>query len=402
MVVRNILKLLSGALNGVEFTLKQGDTVFHVGPQAELMESQHGATMAQADNTFYLPSEAPTSQFVVRVRVADDEDLAASAHAMPAYSVGELNDQHELVFRPIAVNEVFHVGAVYFAVRPETQQWSSEVMDFRLPVVGELIDPTPSTVQASTKTSNRLWLAAAFLLCASAVGFGAYHHFTPEVQVQGIVAALEGAPGRYDVLYGRDGNLYAVADSPADIAWGARAAKRLNKQIRFIERSLEAERLAHIARSVGGDAVLVRMDAPSAPQVMMSAATANTTTVRRVKAAILTAAPYAQSVIVTKISDSQLVTIAQGQLRAQGISTRVEIVGGRISVSNDTFLDDASLHAMAAYITSFERQWGGKHVTVQIRLWDDLLKGRSYQYAPNQLLSVGEGRWQYSRNSAAE
>jgi len=90
------------------------------------------------------------------------------------------------------------------------------------------------------------------------------------------------------------------------------------------------------------------------------------------------------------------VAIARDELRARGITTRTGNHAGRASISNDVFLDDASLHAMAQYRDDFVQQWGERRVRISIRLWDDLLKGRSYQYSQDQLLSVGEGRWDFS------
>lgn len=117
---------------------------------------------------------------------------------------------------------------------------------------------------------------------------------------------------------------------------------------------------------------------------------------RQVQALLAPQMPYATRIDVRSVGDAQLVEIARAELRARGISTRTGAQAGRASVSNDVFLDDASLHAMARYRDDFVQQWGERRVRISIRLWDDLLKGRSYQYSQDQLLSVGEGRWDFS------
>ena len=70
------LKLLSGTLSGVEFTLGEGDSVFHIGPHRDLVDGIVAETLASADNTFYIPDETIAAAFVVRIVAADDNDGA--------------------------------------------------------------------------------------------------------------------------------------------------------------------------------------------------------------------------------------------------------------------------------------------------------------------------------------
>lgn len=67
MLSAHKLKLLSGQLDGVEFTLSPGDTVFHVGSARSLHENQLGATLANADNVFYIPGDLAPASFRTRV-----------------------------------------------------------------------------------------------------------------------------------------------------------------------------------------------------------------------------------------------------------------------------------------------------------------------------------------------
>jgi len=106
--------------------------------------------------------------------------------------------------------------------------------------------------------------------------------------------------------------------------------------------------------------------------------------------------PYARRIDVRTVTDGQLINLARNGLRARGISTRLGTQGARTSLTNDSFLDDAALHSMARYRDEYVQEWGARRVHINIRLWDDLLKGRSYQYSDDQLLSVGEGRWEFS------
>ena len=83
---------------------------------------------------------------------------------------------------------------------------------------------------------------------------------------------------------------------------------------------------------------------------------------RQVQALLVPYMPYATSIDVRSVGDGQLVAMARDELRARGITTRTGNHAGRASISNDVFLDDASLHAMARYrdlcITALEARQG--------------------------------------------
>jgi hypothetical protein len=166
-------------------------------------------------------------------------------------------------------------------------------------------------------------------------------------------------------------------------------------------RSEEAARLGTLLDAEGVDYAIVRLRDPAVPEIVLASSGGDEKNRHaRVLRLLSPQVPYARTLDVRSVSDAQLVAIARQDLRARGISTRVSTLGGRSAISNDIFLDDAGLHAMAAYRREFARQWGERRISINIRLWDDLLKGRSFQYSQDQLLSVGQGRWEFSTANA--
>lgn len=379
------IKILSGTMSGVEYTLHAGDTVFRTGPHRNLTDGVFGRSLAEADNVFYLPDEArEEASILVRVTATDPQvvELAAcAAKEAPQY-------------RPVALNVVLHAAGVYLAVRAEADRWTSEVLDFRVP------EPTPPPAGSTEGKPKRgplvAGIAIALLGCLVAAGYWAVSGATPEVKISGLAGLLSAAPLDYEIAYGRDGQLYAFSDSAEGVTWGERAARRaLREGDTFLERSKEAKRLGMVLESAGIDHVVVRLTHLARPEVVLSGGTVQPALRDRVRKLLVESAPYIKDVDVSSISDLQLVNVAGARLQSLGISSKVEASGGRLFLTNDAFLDDASLHAMSKYAEEFNHTWGNRRVTISIRLWDDLLKGRSYQYSSSQLISVGDGRWDF-------
>ncbi|WP_367346631.1 PrgH/EprH family type III secretion apparatus protein [Stenotrophomonas bentonitica] len=387
MLPAHKLKLLSGQLDGVEFTLSPGDTVFHVGPARTLHQGQLGTTLANADNVFYIPGDLAPASF--RIHLTDDEvRLEVRAEGAEYWSPQEL-----------PLNAVVHVAGLAMAVRAEDQAWSAAVLDHRLPVVVNEGLTLPQVNRPARAHGARRWAAAAVVaVVLGAGGWWLYDTQRPATQVRTLEAVLAKSPYNYTVVHDASGRLYAFADNAEAVAWGQRASQRAGRlQDQYRDRHVEAARIGSVLDSARVDYAVVRLRSPQRPEVVITALGMNDVERRRqVQALLAPQMPYAAEIDVRSVGDGELVSMARAELRARGISTRAGGQAGRASISNDVFLDDASLHAMARYRDDFVQQWGERRVRISIRLWDDLLKGRSYQYSQDQLLSVGEGRWEFS------
>ena len=384
MLPAHKLKLLSGQLDGVEFTLSPGDTVFHVGPARTLQQGQLGTTLANADNVFYIPGDLAPATF--RVQVAEDAvTLEVRQQGADTWTS-----------QPLVLNSVVHVAGLALAVRADHEAWSDQVLDHRLPVPAA-VAATPANTTARRATAGR-WAAAVMAVIVGAGGWWLYDGQRPASQVRTLEAALAQSPYQYSVVHDDEGRIYAFGDSAEALAWGQRASYRAGRLLdQYRDRQAEADRIGAVLESAGVAYAVIRLRTPQRPEVVITALGPDDTEHRRrVQALLVPQMPYAGSIDVRSVGDAQLVSIARAELRARGISTRAGTQAGRASIANDVFLDDAALHAMARYRDDFVRQWGERRVRISIRLWDDLLKGRSYQYSHDQLLSVGEGRWEFS------
>jgi hypothetical protein len=259
-----------------------------------------------------------------------------------------------------------------------------------------------ASAQRAGSGRGRYLFAGALLVGLASLGYVVQQRYAPESKVRGLVGVLRGAPVDYAIAYGTDHRLYAFTDSPSGVAWGQRASQRLGRGDSdvFLERAHEAQRLGALLTSAGIEYAVIRLHDPARPEVVLSGERLLAETVKP-KAQVLLAKhmPYAQDIRMDSVSDTRLVALARERLLSFGVTSRLDASGSRVSISNDVFLDDAALHAMTRYAEEFSRYWGDQRISINIRLWDDLLKGRSYQYSPGQLLSVGQGRWEFSRSA---
>ncbi len=387
-----LLKLLSGTLAGVDYRLAVGDTVFHIGPQSGLEDGTAGQLLASSENAFYIPDASHQGAFRVQVVAAESQGIAVEPILHVRVEGGQWRTQ------PLPLQQVVDVIGLRLAVRDAEQPWAPAITDFAGDA-GQLVVPAEAMAgRASPAMRSRRALAVTGLamLLLAATGGWYYLQHQPDAQVRGLAGVLQGAPTAYQVVAGNDGRLHVFAADEGARSWAERASRRLDRG-RDVHRvtGAEALRLEQHLMAAGLDVVVVRLDDARQPQIVLSGI-ADDARQRRVQEALAGQAPYAARLMVSGISDQQLLSIARSQLATLGIPIQTVPSGSRVSVLNASVLDDAGLQAMSRAALAFHQQWGQRRLTIQPQLWDDLLQGRSYRYSPGQLVSIGEGRWQYA------
>jgi type III secretion system PrgH/EprH family protein len=394
------LKLLTGTLNGAEYAIGEGDAVFVVGQQKELLSGSVGQTLAHADNIYFVPDERAQLTFIIRHRQpVQPTGLDGTLDELQAsgLQLGTTDEAGQWHFEPIQLQCVHRAGDVHLAVRPADEFWASTVLDYEPP--RSPLTVTSGNSPGPQRTAWRLWAAGALVLAAVAVGVLAWmYHQAPETQVTTLEAELRSGPVDYAIAYGSDKRLYAFVDTAQGVAWGQRAVERLGKQGEavFVERAAETRRLGRRLTEAGIDYVTIRLRDPAQPQIVLAAPDHDAAQIARARALLAPAMAYAKQLHIEAISDRTLVAMVRDDLLSRGITSRVDVFNHRVGVSNDAFLDDAGLNTMARYRQGFVDQWGARRISINILLWDDMLKGNSFHYAPEQLLSMGDGVWSFA------
>jgi len=387
--MHHVLKILSGSLSGVEYTLSAVETVFHVGPREELVNGNAARLLGQSDNAYYIPADIPVDAFTLRI---------VDAGTTVQLELGERNGTEGWLWREATLQVPLAVAGLHVALRRHEDTWSEAVTCFTPPPAPSAVartDAVPPPPPPRRRGPALMIASVAVAVVALCAGWF-YWHYLPETRIRGLAGILQDAPADYQIVAGAHDRLYVFADTPADRTWAERASRRLQRRgdVHLVRHD-QARRLEQVLLDAGLDVVVVRLDEPARPHVVLAGARPGLQT-ERVRQALRTAVPWQHEPQVDAITDQQLIAQARLALRVRGISSRAEPDGTRTSIVNDVFLDDMALGHMTNTAAAFHRQWGTRRIAITPRLWDDLLQGRSYRYTPGQLLSIGSGRWDYA------
>lgn len=380
---RYILRIFNGPLQGAEFPLGEGSTLFVVGPAQVLGNEARCASIPVS--TIYVPLEQGGCNFEV---LADQ----ATSDGTPVRLLGDSVEVRHCAFQVRG-----WMGGLEIALRPENQSWAPGL--FTLPGSEPI---HPDALESWTAPSMR-WAGGGLALLVSviATGFWGLPEPTPEADIQALIA---GASTKAQVLRGRDGSVYVFVASERDAGWSRQVLTRHDTsagQVLLIDQ--ERRRLEQLL--VDHDPQLawhfLDLKDPSVPRLLLSAQRNVLTPDKQagLLEVLLAAAPYASDIVVQMQDDALLADAAQGGLERLALGfERAEHEGG-VTFAVAGNLQDYELAAARGFVDEFYRQWGNRHVHFTVELKDDALKGKSFQTGPQGYVKTSASSWHFSQTN---
>ncbi|WP_210643619.1 PrgH/EprH family type III secretion apparatus protein [Pseudomonas sp. Tri1] len=379
-----VLRILNGPLQGCEFALGQGTTLFVVGALDVLGDGALSASVPA--DAIFVPLEQGGCNF----------EVLADQAALDGLPLRLLGDPVEV--RHCAFQARVQVGGLHIALRPEDQSWAPEVFDLSHGV------PSDAAVFMPWRGPWTRWIAGGLALVAliTVIGLWSMPGPAPETDIR---AMITGASAQVQVLRGRDHSVYVLVSSERDAGWSRQVLTRhntLNGQVLMIDQ--ERRRLEQVL--VDHDPQLawhfLDLKDPSVPRLLLSAQRNPLTPDKQAQLldTLLAAAPYARDVVVQMQDDRLLADLAQGGLQRLSLAFSRFEHQGSVTFAVEGDLQDSELAAARQYVDSFYRQWGDRYVHFAVELKDDALKGKSFQTGPQGYVKTSPSSWLFSNKQS--
>ncbi|AUM69101.1 PrgH/EprH family type III secretion apparatus protein [Pseudomonas fluorescens] len=374
-----VMRILNGPLQGCEFALGQGTTLFVVGA-VELLGDGALSASVPADAIF-VPLEQGGCNFEV---LADQ----AAPDGLPLRLLGD-----SVEVRHCAFQARVQVGGLHIALRPDDQAWAPELLGH-----GSGASSEPANF-VKWRVPLARWIAGGLALVALVVAIGLWSMPGPAPETD-IRVLISGASAEVQVLRGRDHRVYVFVSSERDAGWSRQVLTRHNNldgQVLMIDQ--ERRRLEQVL--VDHDPQLawhfLDLKDPSVPRLLLSTRRNVLTPDKQAQLldTLLAAAPYARDIVVQMQDDRLLADLAQGGLQRLSLAfSRVEHEDS-VTFAIEGNLQDSELAAARQYVDSFNRQWGDRYVHFAVELKDDALKGKSFQTGPQGYVKTSPSSWHF-------
>lgn len=218
-----IVRLLNSSLNGCEFPLLTGRTLFVVG-QSDALTASGQLPDIPADS-FFIPLDHGGVNFEIQVDTDTTEIIL--------HELKEGNSES----RSVQLNTPIQVGELLILIRPESEPW--------VPEQPEKLETSAKKNEPRFKNGIVAALAGFFILGIGTVGT-LWILNSPQRQAAELDSLLGQEKERFQVLPGRDKMLYVAAQNERDTLWARQVLARgdYDKNARVINENEENKRIS--------------------------------------------------------------------------------------------------------------------------------------------------------------
>ena len=388
------LRLLNGLLNGVEFSLQTGRTLFCVGDaQAfDAGERQDELALARASDALFIPGNGQGPNFTIEV---------GGEYASGDFSIEILSDPVRHVAGEF--QQLCQAGALLFAVKPADATWNDAVLN-RLDVAATVTATAlpPVTPAAGVPRPSAKWILPLAVVLSTALagvaGWAYWHIESAPRQETTLARLLQGGAQRYAIRQGKDKVFYVLAHSETDAIWARQALSRqsIGQPVRVLTAASEQARIEHLLDERKVNFFAVRMDDPLSPAVVLSAE--RNGEMPDLQAALLAAMPYARTLDLNRVADATVVADAQARLDKLALHYEKRETGpdGVVFVLSGD-LADSALNQLQGPIAEFEHAYGTRYVRFVLELREDWLKGKSFKYGADGYVQLSSTHWYFPK-----
>lgn len=383
------LRLLNGMLSGVEFSLQAERTVFIIGESSDGGAlAADGGVQAQADNCIYIPAETAGGSFAI-LRSAAQGDFTIEFLATPGR------------VEPGRFQSTCVAGALCFAVKPSTERWNGNVLNF-----DHQMSRGGVRSAASAKPRGNLWLKALLSLLLIGLLLAAGVALWPVADARHDQQALNRmlqAPGHhFQIRQGRDQVFYVLADNAVDAAWGQQQVMRssFDRPVRVLSVVQEQARIGRWLDQQPLRYFLLRFSSLANPSLVLSLERnpVDAASLGRLQQKMLGLMPYAEKLDIQRQSDLQVIAEAEALLGKLALSYSREgnQQNGLVYVLKGD-IDDGTLGQLRQQISAFEQTYGERYIRFVLQQREDWLKGKSYKYGVDGYVQLSPRHWYFPK-----
>jgi len=385
-----VFRILSGKLAGCEFLLDNLHTVFTVTNDSTI-ETIHKGNL-YPNNLIYIPCVDREYSFEI---VVENNALSSNGNI----TVREINDGNIDNGQTIALNEIYHVNDLSFAIRSMSDSFNAEVLHYRYPI----IDITAEKVLPVKK--NYLAITLFLLLILFLIGLCAYFYFTSEQRkISKLSVLLRNDLEHYRISYGQDNIIYLLASNERYVY---HAKKLLNNsdddnQVKVLSRKQQIKAISWWLRKNFPSAYFHSIELDKAEQPVISLSKERTSLADKEKSNIINKLKkdflFVRNVVFQSISDKYIENISENGIKKLKINYKKIVSKNSISFFILDNLSDQEIQSIKLFINNFYQNWEKNYIYFTIELNSDWLQDKSYRYGSKNYIRTSPFHYYFNKN----
>ncbi len=385
-----VFRILSGKLAGCEFLLDNLHTVFMVTNDSTI-ETIHKGNL-YPNNLIYIPCVDREYSFEI---VVENNALSSNGNI----TVREINDENIDNGQTIALNEIYHVNDLSFAIRNMSDSFNAEVLHYRYPIINI------TTEKVLPVKKNYLAITMFLLLILLLIGLCAYFYFTSEQRkISKLSVLLRNDLEHYRISYGQDNIIYLLASNERYVY---HAKKLLNNsdddnQVKVLSRKQQIKAISWWLRKNFPSAYFHSIELDKAEQPVISLSKERTSLADKEKSNIINKLKkdflFVRNVVFQSISDKYIENISENGIKKLKINYKKIVSKNSITFFILDNLSDQEIQSIKLFINNFYQNWEKNYIYFTIELNSDWLQDKSYRYGSKNYIRTSPFHYYFNKN----
>ena len=383
-----VIRILTGVLQGCEFSLRPGKTLFIVTNEDNINTQYNGTLLPE--NTIYIPSTNSSFNFEVILK-SNDKKIIVLLRQLSDGNITEIDFQE---------NEATSISGLKIAWRKLKNQFTNEIM------MGESVGVEYNTTGKNTITKNKskiyiLFSVAVFIAIAS---FISIYMSGAERKLADLSKVLNDNNGTYTILNGKDNYLYIISPDNRSAEWATQSIVRSPNSYPVKITTIEKEKM-QMANTIKSHLPTIKfhrvlLNNPEEPIIELSAERneLNNDFKSRLEDSVKSSFPYVSKVNVKNQNDEYVINLASQGLKKLALEFSKTDHGSSITFVITGKLTDSELERAKEFINQFYHIWGKEYIEFVLDLRTDHLEGKSTKFGTKGYVKMTPSHWYFPQN----
>lgn len=401
------LRVLSGEMSGSELLLSEERYLIKTGkqsPNKQDSESESAITLfvpsGNTGNSYYLDLTGGKT-------TSSDIDEGKENDTVSNYSI--INSSSSDTEKPIyfEFNRIIQVDDLILAIKKESEIWDESVTNYIHIVNEDYDDDIPADkrrkLKQQSKTKLKKFTAPAGILalvCIVTAGFWFNSSKSEQAIKRSLTETIAGSVNPVSIIKSKKNTYYLLAQTQRDMDWILQALQKNprpnDEKIKVILLAEEPEQLTNKFWDKEYPVLTVDLSSPRFPTVkIITGPDITPDKLKKVKAQALAWMPFAEDVVIKTYNKNTIISTAEDGLKLIYLPFAKLSTPQGATFSIRGALSDNDLLQLNHFINTYQNTWGSRYIKFDIKLDNDLLKGKSYLNGQQGYVLMGKSHWYF-------
>ncbi len=396
------LRVLSGGMSGSELLLSSGNYRVKTGKNPDSTDSDVNTLNDENKSaiTLFIPCDDSDNSYYIDLT----ENSIASADKNSEFTITCIAAAGSSKTTLFKFNHVVQTDNLIIAIKEQSEEWSDAVIKY-VPVMIKESDISSAKNHEKINRKNifkTLTVSVSVVAILGILAGVAWFNYSQSEQTvkNSLFETVAGSVNPVSIVKDNTNTYYLFAETQRDYDWILQALQKnprpRDEKIEVILLSAAPEKLTNKFWEKNYQVLTVDLSSPMQPVIKIVAGPELTSEkLKELKLLALKWMPFAQDMLIKTYPKNAVISNAEESLKLIYLPFAKLSTPQGATFSIRAALSDNELFQINQFIENYKIAWGNRYINFDIKLDNDLLKGKSYLNGQQGYVLMGKSHWYF-------